>query len=325
MNACLEDLLKKKVIFITGKGGVGKSTLAAAFSYYLAEQRGERVLVIDADPAHSLPDTLGIGKKVALGRTGFSCSNKLVRVYDDLPLDLLLLDPVTDRRDYNGIHRIMWLLEMGKEVGFYSNLKRASEFFTMADALSRLFQRYDKFVIDNEPSAGTLDILENLDGWIVGLEGVKRYRALFNIIFGTGLIDKEIAQEVKSLINEQNGFSIENYKRIVSAAKMALKEEKYVEPIIVSSPEEAVIRETHRLREELKDKMNVNSHYVVFNKAATGGSLLENNQSKMIKFREESLAKCLVVPQMEPEVINLESEEGAKNMHKFILESMRRL
>jgi CO dehydrogenase nickel-insertion accessory protein CooC1 len=38
---------------VSGKGGVGKSTLAALFAHFAAAE-GKRVLAIDADPASSL-------------------------------------------------------------------------------------------------------------------------------------------------------------------------------------------------------------------------------------------------------------------------------
>lgn len=131
----LEEILKKKVIFITGKGGVGKSTTSAAVSYYLAEQ-GNRVLTIDADPAHSMPDTFGITSKVYGNSKNFiSNSNKIINVYQGSRLDLLLLNPIESRNRYTGTHKVMWLVELGKELGFYSNLSRMSEFFTLADTM----------------------------------------------------------------------------------------------------------------------------------------------------------------------------------------------
>lgn len=46
-------------IAISGKGGVGKSTLAAALALLLAE-RGQRVLALDADPDANLASALGV-------------------------------------------------------------------------------------------------------------------------------------------------------------------------------------------------------------------------------------------------------------------------
>lgn len=47
---------------ISGKGGVGKSTVAAAFALLL-DQRGEKVLAVDADPDANLSSALGISEQ----------------------------------------------------------------------------------------------------------------------------------------------------------------------------------------------------------------------------------------------------------------------
>lgn len=47
---------KLRVIFFAGKGGVGKTTTAAATALQCAE-RGHRTIVLSTDPAHSLSDT----------------------------------------------------------------------------------------------------------------------------------------------------------------------------------------------------------------------------------------------------------------------------
>lgn len=48
-----------RILLLTGKGGVGKTTLAAATAARLASQ-GRKVLVVSTDPAHSLSDALGV-------------------------------------------------------------------------------------------------------------------------------------------------------------------------------------------------------------------------------------------------------------------------
>lgn len=49
---------------ITGKGGVGKTTVAALLAYVFA-QRGHRVLAIDADPATGLAAACGVPPEIA--------------------------------------------------------------------------------------------------------------------------------------------------------------------------------------------------------------------------------------------------------------------
>lgn len=50
-----------KMLFFTGKGGVGKSTLAAASARQLS--RKGRVLIVSLDPAHNLGDIFGVVNK----------------------------------------------------------------------------------------------------------------------------------------------------------------------------------------------------------------------------------------------------------------------
>ncbi len=52
-------------IAVSGKGGVGKSTVAASIALILA-QRGGRVLALDADPDANLAASLGIPKTVKI-------------------------------------------------------------------------------------------------------------------------------------------------------------------------------------------------------------------------------------------------------------------
>ena len=47
-----------RILLFTGKGGVGKTTLAAATAARLAA-RGTKALVVSTDPAHSLADAYG--------------------------------------------------------------------------------------------------------------------------------------------------------------------------------------------------------------------------------------------------------------------------
>ena len=55
-----------RIILVTGKGGVGKTTVAAATALASAD-RGYRTLVTSTDPAHSLADALGVERYVAAG------------------------------------------------------------------------------------------------------------------------------------------------------------------------------------------------------------------------------------------------------------------
>ena len=49
-----------RIVLFTGKGGVGKTTTAAATALRLAD-RGLKTLLLSTDIAHSLADALNVG------------------------------------------------------------------------------------------------------------------------------------------------------------------------------------------------------------------------------------------------------------------------
>ncbi|RLA91529.1 MAG: carbon monoxide dehydrogenase, partial [Deltaproteobacteria bacterium] len=64
-------------IAISGKGGVGKTTLAGALARYLAEN-GKRILAIDADADSNLASALGVPKDKLEGLTPIAEMNNLI-------------------------------------------------------------------------------------------------------------------------------------------------------------------------------------------------------------------------------------------------------
>jgi anion-transporting ArsA/GET3 family ATPase len=54
-------LASKEMVLVTGSGGVGKTTVAAALGLSAAVHQGGRILVLTVDPARRLADALGVG------------------------------------------------------------------------------------------------------------------------------------------------------------------------------------------------------------------------------------------------------------------------
>ncbi len=55
-------LASKEMVLVTGSGGVGKTTVAAALGLSAAVHQGGKVLVLTVDPARRLADALGVGR-----------------------------------------------------------------------------------------------------------------------------------------------------------------------------------------------------------------------------------------------------------------------
>lgn len=60
-------MAEKRVISVSGKGGVGKTTVAALLLKLLLKDSGKSILVVDADPATNLPDALGVKVEKTVG------------------------------------------------------------------------------------------------------------------------------------------------------------------------------------------------------------------------------------------------------------------
>ena len=95
------EALQQRLVVITGKGGVGKSTLTAALGQALA-RAGRRVLLLEADPRESLYACFDVepsgGELVATGRARIDLQNVQARdVLDRLVAERVAFGPLRDR------------------------------------------------------------------------------------------------------------------------------------------------------------------------------------------------------------------------------------
>lgn len=162
-------------------------------------------------------------------------------------------------------------------------------------------------------------MIENINGWIKGLDSVTKHKTLFNFVLNSGIVDSELGGQVRSLVYGQNGINIEEIKKMLKSIKNLFTNQDLFEPIIVSSPEDAVIRETHRLREELEQRLNIPNKYVIFNKVQEKS---QEQKEKITQFKNESKTSYLAIPQLSPEKVNLQDEQNALMFLKLIIDSI---
>uniref|UniRef100_A0A0G4GDI4 ArsA/GET3 Anion-transporting ATPase-like domain-containing protein n=1 Tax=Chromera velia CCMP2878 TaxID=1169474 RepID=A0A0G4GDI4_9ALVE len=197
----------QKIVLFGGKGGVGKTTSAAAAAVQLADA-GFRTLVVSTDPAHSLGDALGqdiMYAKGAAEETGelsaapvavSGCANLwalevdasgAVREFRDAlkKIDLndmaekLGIDPST--LESLGLEDLVRLLDspppgIDELVGIANVLQLASD--TRRNKGGKLGDlHFDRIVIDTAPTGHTLRLLAAptfLDGFLAKVMAVKR-------------------------------------------------------------------------------------------------------------------------------------------------------
>ncbi|MGB5952065.1 MAG: ArsA family ATPase [Ornithinimicrobium sp.] len=146
----------RRVLFFGGKGGVGKTTVAAAVAAARA-QAGSRVLLVSTDPAHSLGHLFD--QPIGDGATQVATR-----------LDVCELDPAQTMQTHlaaaeRTIRRLM-PEHLGEEVAKHLALAKAAPGAAEAAVLERLAgivegapQVYDLVVIDTAPSGHTVQLL----------------------------------------------------------------------------------------------------------------------------------------------------------------------
>jgi arsenite/tail-anchored protein-transporting ATPase len=161
--------LDRAIAFVGGKGGVGKTTVAAALASVHAAA-GRRTLLISTDPAHSTADLFG----QPLGA-------EPVRVADHL--DVVEIDARAQADAYvesvrRDAHRLV-APAVRDTVDRHLDLARrgagtleSALLDRLADLLELTPGRYDRIVVDTAPTGHTLRLLampELVTGWIEGL------------------------------------------------------------------------------------------------------------------------------------------------------------
>jgi arsenite-transporting ATPase len=165
----MRDLLTRCIIFVGGKGGVGKTTMAAALALIAAE-RGRRVLAVSTDPAHSLGDIFD--KPIGDRETALIANLWGLEIDPDATADRYMASVKKNMRSlvgpamYGEIERQMNLARLAPGAVEAALLERTSEL--MAEAK----ERYDLVIFDTAPTGHTIRLLslpEIMAAWTDGL------------------------------------------------------------------------------------------------------------------------------------------------------------
>ena len=161
-----------KILFFAGKGGVGKSTMAAAAAWQLSQKF--RVLIVSLDPAHNLGDIFGTVIKD--GKTKFTDTlyleevnlRKLSREYLQKEIDVL-----------SSTYRYLQVLNLDN---YFSILKYSPgiEEYALLTSIEKTIRDetdFDYIIFDTPPTGLTLRFLalpKVTITWIDRLIGIRR-------------------------------------------------------------------------------------------------------------------------------------------------------
>jgi len=164
----------RKVLFFGGKGGVGKTTLAASIAVMSAE-RGVRTLLVSTDPAHSTSDVLG----QPLGNEPGQVQANLWALEIDPAQEVdRYIAQVKDRIADSVPPRLAAEVERQIDIARVTPGADESALFDRFTAiLAELDVTYDRIIFDTAPLGHTLRLLslpELMGTWIDGLIARRR-------------------------------------------------------------------------------------------------------------------------------------------------------
>lgn len=241
--------------FVGGKGGVGKTTVAAALAVSLADA-GERTTVLSVDPAHSLGDALG---------TALGGAPRAVPGADGL--EALEVDAEAERARFLAEHREALLRVV--ERGTYLDAEDVEGFLDLAlpgvdelAALLRLRKLAEepsaRVVVDTAPTGHTLRLLDLprlASGWIGALEAMEaRHRQVAAALAG-GWREDAAARGLAAL------------RADVERLAALLRDPAHTRFLLVTTPGPVVEEETRRYLAALRER-GIPLGGVVVNRAA---------------------------------------------------------
>ncbi len=165
----MKALLDKRLLWVGGKGGVGKTTVSASLAV-LAARRGKRVLVVSTDPAHSLGDAFDreLGDRPRRLLPGLDA----LEIDPDVEVEAHLARVIEQMRRYAApqmmaeLERQMRLTRQSPGTQEAALLERLARLITDDEA------SYDLVIIDTAPTGHTLRLLslpEAMAAWTDGL------------------------------------------------------------------------------------------------------------------------------------------------------------
>ena len=267
LPALVEQLATQPIIFIGGKGGVGKTTTAAALASYYANQ-GKKTLIVSTDPAHSLGDVLNVPLK-----------NKKTVVTPYLDAIELNPDIIVDEH-FAQVERTITSYaspDMMPKIREHLRLSKSAPGAQEAAMLESMCQHlvaaadagYEHIIFDTAPTGHTLRLLvlpEMMGAWTDGLLAQQRRQAKLrsvanhldshNIKSSQNDINKDVPNPFAAKKTdrwEQAVSVLEKRKQLFRQSGLLLHDHTKTAIVLVMTADVLPLAETKRAIEQLED------------------------------------------------------------------------
>jgi arsenite-transporting ATPase len=258
-----------RFLFFTGKGGVGKTSIACATALRLAES-GRRTLLVSTDPASNVGQVFGvdIGNQITAipASPGLSAleidPQAAAQVYRDR-----IVDPVRGVLPDSVVHGIEEQLS-----GACTTEIAAFDEFTELLLDSALTTGYDHIVFDTAPTGHTIRLLQLPGAWSGFLDAGKGDASCLGPLAG---LEKQRAQ----------------YK----AAVDALADPERTRLVLVARAQQATLREVARTQQELA-AIGLRQQYLVVNGLLPQREAEQDRLAEAICQREQAALSAMPEP-----------------------------
>ena len=235
---------EKHFTFFSGKGGVGKTTLAAATAVRLAKS-GHRVMITSTDPAHSLSDVFDC----PIGDDGVWINPNLYALEVDSSArwaKATSMEPATTHKGRRG--RFQRLMQ--DAVQMLGDAPGVDEFMSLEILLEAMHtDQFDQIVFDTAPTGHTLRLMllpQMLDGWI---GKILKLKGMFS----------RLGRAMRSLVPAQKdapdlGQEMQSARELILQARELIIDPNRTLFALVTIPEAMSVLETSRTLQYLSEQ-----------------------------------------------------------------------
>lgn len=298
INSLIEPKGGRKFSLFSGKGGVGKTTMAAATAYWLATE-GYKTLIVSTDLQRSLDDIFQ--QKIGLEETRIKGVSNLTGI--------TIQTGESIRRNRKEVMKTLEKIDPNSPViqRLQDAIKstcgcKMSIFWTFMAYLND--QRYDSIVFDTAPTGHTLEELsKQLDYTLSLAKKIKKGKKLVEYSKNSNL--KEKVRKLKQ-IKQREQRAIRN-----------LRSEK-TSFMIIMHPKHLPLKEAERSVKALEEDYQIPVRGVIINEVVPREAVLSEFwrkrleiQEKYIKLAKERFEEKVIkeVPLLEKEVVGLDAIE----------------
>jgi arsenite-transporting ATPase len=302
----VRHLLDRRILFFGGKGGVGKTTCAAALALAVSQRR-RRVLLVSTDPAHSTSDVF----ERPLGHDEREIRPFLFGIEIDAEIEARkYLDEVKAR--VGALFGPAVLKEAVRQMELAAMMPGVSDvalFDRMAEIVRTRSAEFDLVVFDTAPTGHTLRLLrmpELMATWIRALSARRR----------EALQAAEVARGETATLPAADPVlaSLEARGRRLEQVRTVLSQEGTTAVVLVLLPERLPIEETARAL-RLLEHMEMQVQGLIINRVLpdqADGDFLRARKAQERVYLEEigrrfAEVPRVIVPQLERDVHGIEN------------------